>query len=118
VTFTRVRSGSFTTISVANLTQKVDTFFDRLDNAIESVDRVVNRSQNTTAKLGGETKAQSAKPSSSTAIARARVYRTIESVDGETGHPVFIVTDGNDRCECSSRELAERVCRSLNPEKR
>ncbi len=42
--------------------------------------------------------------------------RIIESIDAQTGKPVFVVTDGVSRSECSSRALADRVARAMEVE--
>ena len=49
---------------------------------------------------------------SSRALARTIVsgsFRVDDVIDAETGRAVYVVTNGRDRAECNSRELAERV---------
>lgn len=36
-------------------------------------------------------------------------FRVHEALDAQTGATVYVVTDGQDRAECSSRAFAERV---------
>lgn len=42
------------------------------------------------------------------AVQRRR-FSVEEVIDADTGRPVFVVTNGRDRAECSSREFADRV---------
>lgn len=97
-----------------DLTKKIDRFFGALDNALDGADRVLNHAKYAEDKLEGHRAAAKAKapaaaaPSTSTAIA-ARRFRIIEALDAETGETIFVVTDGNSRAACSTRELAEKL---------
>lgn len=104
-------------------TSGIDRFFDLIDSGVEKVDRVLNRTKYTEDKHKARRAAiddKQAKPpkvtpapaSSSTAVATRR-FRIIEAVDAQSGETIFVVTDGNARAECSTRELAEKILRAV-----
>jgi hypothetical protein len=115
-------------------TRAIDRFFDAVDGGVDKVARVLNRTQNTeeqirdkygkrrtiidaeTAPQKPKAKAASARaPSTTTAVAvtpRSRFY-IVESVDPRSGNTIYVVTDGSSRTECSSREFAQTILRSL-----
>lgn len=103
----------------------IDRIYDLVDSFAEKADKVLNR----TKRSEEQQRARVAKrqvdvdtaprvkvkgsPSTSTAIAKTR-FRIVESTDAQTGAEVFVVTDGAAaRCECSSREMAEKILRAL-----
>lgn len=109
-------------------TNSIDRVFDLIDDTVDKVDRVLNRSKYTEdqhrtrrAKAGRQERldtsptvkvAKPAPPSTSTAIA-ARQFRIVEAIAAETGTTIFVVTNGTVRAECSTRDLAEKILRGL-----
>lgn len=84
-------------------------------DGMEAFDRFMDMADSTLDMLAGKkpaTRAPSAAPSSSTALA-VDVSPIMEAIDAETGASVFIVKQGNDRAECNSRKFAELVRRLL-----
>lgn len=103
-------------------TSGIDRIFDLVDNAVDKVDRVLNRTKHTEdqhrtrrAKSGtmidAALKAE-APASSSTALAPRR-FRIVEAIAAESGTTIFVVTNGSVRAECTTRELAEKILRGL-----
>ena len=88
-----------------------------LDQAMDFADGVVGTLE---AATGASSPGTAPEPSRSPAMPRAaataataaRPWRTVEIVR-EDHELVFVVTDGIDECECTSRELAEKVRRAL-----
>lgn len=100
-------------------TSAIDRFFDAIDDGIEAADRVMNRSQLTEdrarrVRRANVDTAPSVKvkgdqtPSNATAVA-VRRFRIIEAIAAETGTMIFVVTNGTQRAECSTREMAEKI---------
>ena len=108
----------------------IDRLFDVIDRAVDSTDRVLNRSKYTEEQLrvvarrsegrkiidaesSPKPKAK-AKEASSIAVAKKPHFYIVESVDPKSGSTIFIVTDGgNARTECSTREFAAQILRAL-----
>lgn len=104
-------------------TKGIDRVFDLVDSMVEKADRVLNRAKYTddahkirhaTTKkaVGTETSPVVQSFSTETAIA-PRPFRIIEAVDSESGFTIFVVTNGSQRAECSTRELAEKILRMM-----
>ena len=108
-------------------TRAIDRFFDTVDDGIEKVGRVLNRTARAEEHIRSEAKRRviidtdahdrgkastSPKSSSATAAGRPR-YRIVESIDPKSGNTLFVVTDGSSRTECTSREFAQQILRSL-----
>lgn len=103
----------------------IDRVFDLIDSVVGSTDHALDRVKRTedqhrasrAKKAAPEvidtTAAVKAPPSSSTAIAPARRFRIVESTTPETGVMIFVVTNGVQRAECTTRELAEKILRGL-----
>jgi hypothetical protein len=99
-------------------TRGIDRVFDLVDSVVDKADRVLNRAKYTedTHKIrhaskkviGTEEVKASPLPSTATAIV-TRQFRIIEAVDSESGITIFVVTNGGQRAECSTRELAEKI---------
>ncbi len=105
----------------------IDRVFDLVDNAVEKVDRVLNRTKYTeqqhrarrsgrvidtspSVKVKAAPKAApKAAESSSTAVATRARFRIVEAIAAETGVTIFVVTNGAQRAECTTRELAEKI---------
>jgi hypothetical protein len=108
-------------------TSAIDRVFDLVDNGVEKIDRVLNRTKYTeeqhrtrrssrraevidTAPVVKVKKAEAS--ASSTAIA-TRKFRIVETTS-QSGQMIFAVTNGGSaRAECTSRELAEKILRAL-----
>ncbi len=92
----------------------IDRIFDRIDNGIDAVDRVVNRHKHAEDKIL-ETKSPSPKAvSSKKQLATVSRFRVEEVMDATTGEMVFVVTDGQGTsCDCTSREIADRILQAL-----
>ena len=100
-----------------SLLDGIDRFFDRLDNGIDGVHRVVNRHKIAEGKIKA---VPTTEPSPAAAaqgrkhLALVSSFHIMEVADAVTGEASFIVTDGRDaKCECTSREMAERILRAL-----
>lgn len=105
----------------------IDRLFDFVDNGVEAVDRVLNRQKYTEAQhqerrskrrevidADPAAKPKAKEPSSATAVAKRPHFYIVESVDSKSGSTIFVVTDGgNARAECTTRELAGQILRSL-----
>ena len=114
-------------------TDAINRFFDHIDNAVDTADRVLNRSKYTEDKLQDTGKrakrrqvidAESAAPSKpapskpatskAQAIAKKQSFYIVESVDPTSGNTLFVVTDGgNARTKCATREFATQILRAL-----
>ncbi len=109
----------------------IDRVFDLVDGAVDKVDRVLNRARYTEEQHRARrakrpvvidtaasvrvvsTKAAPPSPAESSAIASRR-FRVVEKVDSSSGSTIFVVTNGgDDRVECSTRELAQKILRAL-----
>lgn len=108
----------------------IDRFFDFVDQGVEHVDRVLNRSKQTT-DLPRNRKARRSEvidteatpkpskkeerrspPASTMALARKSRFYIVEAVDGGTTR--FVVTDGgNARATCGTRAFAEQLLQAL-----
>jgi D-lyxose ketol-isomerase len=99
--------------------KKIDGFFDMVDSLVDHADRVFNRTQRVEdqhqARRTSRTR-QVDQPaqgrSTSTEIAPRR-FRLVEAIAPETGLTIFVVTNGAERAECSSRGLAEKILHFL-----
>ena len=110
-------------------TRAIDRIFDLVDNGVETVDRVLNRSKYTEEQLQrgkkrrevidadaevSKPKAAEATEATSTAVVKKPHFYIIESVDPKSGNTIFVVTDGgNARTECATREFAAQILRAL-----
>lgn len=90
-----------------------------VDNVIDKTDRVLNRAKYSEeqhkarrGRVEGKVEETKAPHATSTAIATRR-FRIVEALDAQTGETIFVVTDGNSRAACSTRELAEKILRSV-----
>lgn len=108
-------------------TTAIDRLFDLVDGGVERLDQVLNRGKQTEEKhRARHTKkppevidaastvktAPSSPPSTSTALATRR-FRIVESTMPETGVMIYVVTNGVQRAECTTRDLAEKIMRGL-----
>jgi hypothetical protein len=115
----------------------IDRIFDLVDNLVERTDHALHRGKQTeekhrarhtkkppeaidaasTVKTPSSTTSTPSTPStpstSSTALATRRCFRIVESITPETGVMIFVVTNGAQRAECTTRELAEKIMRGL-----
>lgn len=123
--------GSDTSGAVADSTiSAIDRVFDLVDSGVDKIDRVLNRGKYTdeqhrarrakrpevidapAPKAPKKKAAASAPAVSSSALARKPRFYIVESIS--LSGTLFVVTDGGSaRAECSTRELAERLLRSL-----
>ncbi len=111
-------------------TQAIDRFFDTLDNGVAAVDRVLNRTAQTTdraTRTVDQHKARRVKrevieaeatpkkePAKATAVVRKPHFYIVEAVDPKSGSTIFVVTDGGAaRTECATREFATRILLAL-----
>jgi hypothetical protein len=123
-------------IAVADsITSAIDRVFDLVDSGAEKLDRVLSRTKRVedqhrarharrveiidtapSVKTGGTgVRAESADPSvrpAATALA-VRKWRIVEAIAAESGTPIFVVTNGREKAECATRELAEKLVRML-----
>ncbi len=92
----------------------MDSLFDFADDVLDGVEQVLGppaeRSAQPAPSPPSRRGSSAGSPSSSTVIVR-RQFRVIEAI--EDGDPVWVVTDGRDRAECSSAAFANRVRDSL-----
>lgn len=118
-----------------SITSAIDRVFDLVDSGVEKIDRVLNRTKYTEdqhrarrakrmeiidtapgVKTGGTgVRAESADPSvrpAAKALA-VRKWRIVEAIAAESGTPIFVVTNGREKAECATRELAEKFVRML-----
>ena len=103
----------------------IDRFFDFVDNGVDTADRVLNRHKHTEKKLQELRKRREvidadpapkpkAKEASATVVAQRPHFYIVESADPKSGSTLFVVTDGGSaRAECTTRELATQILRSL-----
>jgi hypothetical protein len=107
----------------------IDRLFDFVDDKVEKIDHVLNRAKYTEDKhharrskrsaeiidateVAPKAKKAAASPPSATAMTRKPHFYIVESIT-PTGMS-FVVTDGGKaRTECSTREFAEKILRSL-----
>lgn len=118
--------------------EAIDRLFDLVDNTVEKVDRVLNRAKYTkeqhVARRSGRGRVIDVDTAPSVKISRpkgsprqsqqpspraapSRRFRIVEAIAAESGQTIFVVTDGNSRAECSNRDMAERLLRSLESSK-
>jgi hypothetical protein len=106
-------------------TSAIDRVFDLVDNGVEKIDRVLNRAKYTEeqhrsgrAKRPEVIDTAGAEPARAPAPARAaatstgiavRRFRIVEAIVPESGATIFVVTNGTQRAECTTRELAEKI---------
>lgn len=120
--------GSDTSGAVGDSTlSAIDRVFDLVDSGVDKIDRVLNRGKYTeeqhrvrrakrpeviSAPAPKATKKKAAAAVSSSALARKPRFYIVESIS--PSGTLFVVTDGGSaRAECSTRELAEKLLRSL-----
>lgn len=103
----------------------IDRLFDFVDNKVDAVARVLNRTERTVNDVKRrddiiDATATEKKPASkartmttsSTALARKPHFYIVEAV--KNGQTVFVVTDGGKaRTECANRDFAEKLLRAL-----
>jgi hypothetical protein len=123
--------GSATSGAVGDSTlSAIDRLFDFVDNGVEQIDRALNRGKYTeeqhrsrhakrpkviaaqpAPKAPKKKAAAAPTPTSSALVCKPRFY-IVESIS--PSGTLFVVTDGGSaRAECSTRELAEKLLRSL-----
>jgi D-lyxose ketol-isomerase len=97
--------------------KKIDSFFDMVDSFVAKADRVLNRTQQVEdhqrVRRAKQAKDVPAQGRATTMEIAPRRYRLIEAIAPETGHTVFIVTNGSERAECTSRGFAEKILHLL-----
>lgn len=103
-------------------TAKIDKFFDALDTGIDNFGKVLGHVKKSTTKGVNDQRAAAidahasevgrGDPTAGTALAVSR-FKIIEATDAETGEPVFIVTNGTVKAECSTRAMAETIRRAV-----
>ena len=106
-------------------TRAIDRFFDAVDNGVDNVARVLNRTQRTEEQIRAETKRRvvidtqahekrkAPAASASTAVTTRPRFRIVESIDPKSGKTIFVVTDGSARTECATREFAAQILKAL-----
>lgn len=75
-----------------------DGILDFADGAMSAAEKVVGAARPDASNVQGRNPRQQ--------------FRIVEVIE-EDGSPIFIVTDGANNADCSSREFAERVQRAL-----
>lgn len=97
---------------------KIDNFFNIVDATLDEASHLINRGQRSHDTID-RAKARAKRDQvidvevQPTAVAKKSRVRIIESIDAMSGLPVFVVTDGIGRSECSTRDLAEAVKRTM-----
>lgn len=109
----------------------IDRVFDFIDKGVDVADHALNRGKRTAEQHHGRrakrsvidaqavatkvsTKTSVKEPVKTTVVARRPHFYIVEASDPKSGAPIFVVTDGgNARTECSSREFANQILRSL-----
>jgi hypothetical protein len=109
----------------------IDRVFDLVDNSVEKIDRVLNRTKyteeqhafrraklpvviDTAATVKVKKKKEASAPAATTTALATRKFRIIESIDAASGKALFVVTNGAAaRAECTTRELAEKILHAL-----
>lgn len=103
----------------------IDRVFDVIDGALSKADRVLNRAKATDERTRRVARGAVVDTAPSVKVrakggaklpksaASAAHFRIVEAIAAETGTPIFIVTNGAQRAECTTRELAEQVLRML-----
>lgn len=112
-------------------TRAIDRFFDRIDDAVETADRVLNRGKSTEDKLQQKRtkrrpvidaesapktapKAKEAPSAGPPTVTKKAHFYIVEAVDPKSGDTIFVVTDGgNARTECATREFANQILQAL-----
>ncbi len=90
----------------------IDRFYDGIDKIVDTATNVLNR----TSKVADPERVRAAErvtAEPSMAMAKPARVRVIESMDGESGESVWIVTDGSQRAECNSAPLAAKIKRAM-----
>lgn len=104
----------------------IHSFFDLADDLLDTIGapaapprRSSRSSRQADARQGASSPSPSLAPdhapqavATGGALAR-QSYRIIESIDATTGAQAWVVTNGQDRAECSSQEFAARVRAAL-----
>lgn len=95
----------------------IDRIFDSIDRGVDMFGRLVNHAKASEVNVEKTKRIETPAPApacTSALVAKRTKWRIIESCDAETGNELFIVTDGgNARAECTTRELAQRLLRTL-----
>ena len=92
------------------ITNTIDQLYDKLDAGIDLVGSVFRTRE----------PERVAEPISSTPVIESRApkqlggFRIIEATDAITGVDSFVVTNGNAKAECSTRELAEKILKAMS----
>lgn len=94
-----------------DVTDGIDRFYDFADKVVDTLDKAFGKIKNAEDKAPSKVAAPVGRPTSK-ALAPVR-YRVIESIDAETGVVLFVVTSGAQRCECTTKELAEKIRQML-----
>lgn len=102
--------------------EAIDRLFDLVDQGVDHVARVLNRSKQTAERHQGRKLRRppaptpsraTARPSTTTALARKSRFYIVEAVT-PSGVTEFVVTDGgNARTVCPSRAFAEQILHAL-----
>ena len=122
------------------ITQAIDRVYDIVDGGIDKIDHAFKRAKSLGDKYGGKRDGQSPKRDgrlpkksvvidtsatvkvtkkdpSAAAANPSRRFRVVEAIDAQSGETLFVVTNGNVRAECTTRELAERILHMLETSK-
>lgn len=103
----------------------IDSFFDLAERTLDAIGAPPLGPRQATVVPSARTQTRAARSSSapapapgassnSTSLAvTAREFRVVDAIDAQTGSPSWVVTNGRDRAECSSRDFAERVRTAL-----
>lgn len=103
----------------------IHSFFDLADDLLDTIgapaapQRRPSRSSRSSREAdsghGSPAPASSPAPqaAATTGTLARQSYRVIDSIDASTGAQTWVVTNGRDRAECSSQELAARVRAAL-----
>jgi len=117
------------------ITQAIDRVYDIVDGGIDKIDHAIKRAKSLGDKhadrrdgrplkrdgrlpkksvvIDTSSTVKVTKKEPSTDAKSPRRFRVVEAIDAQTGETVFVVTNGNVRAECTTRELAERILRML-----
>lgn len=104
----------------------IDSLYNFLDTNVERLDHALNRGKQIEEKhharrgkrpeiidAEAEPSPKTAPKSKATTVARKSHFYIVESIS-KSGETLFVVTDGGSaRTECSTREFAETILRSL-----
>ena len=98
-------------------TGKIDQVLDLTDAFVGGLEALFGGAGSSSASTSSTSSTSPASPGEIHPAARGgtpvsveqRSFSVEEVIDADTGRPVFIVTNGRDRAECSSRAFALRV---------